>query len=146
VRKVIACISLIALVGCAILQPKKTGPEADYQNASRLIQEKKYEDAIAACRKVADSSPQSPVAADALYNAAYLNVFHDNPHKDFGQALAGFDEFLKRYPHHAKAQDARNWRSALKVIVEVRKENDRLNKKIEGLKKLDIRHEERRRK
>jgi outer membrane protein assembly factor BamD (BamD/ComL family) len=86
------------------------------------------------------------MAADALFEAAYLQAFYDNPHKDFAQALQGFDEFLKRYPDHARAQEAHNWHFVLKTILDTKKENDRLNQSIEELKKLDIRHEERRRK
>ncbi len=135
-------------VGCA-LQPPGTpvlnGPELEYQNAAALVKEKKYQEALAVYRGISTNSAQSPVAADALFETAYLLVFYDNPHKDYSQALSGFDEFLKRYPDHAKAEDARNWRVVLKMILDTKKENERLLKNIEQLKKLDIRHEERRR-
>lgn len=86
------------------------------------------------------------MAPDAQFEVAYLQAAYDNPAKDFAQALAGFNEFLWRYPNHAKARDAENWRAVLKLILDMKKENDRLNKSIEQLKKLDIRHEERRNK
>jgi TolA-binding protein len=121
-----------------------TGPESEYQDALNRVKEKKYQEALSICRKIASDSPQSPVAADAFYETAYLLVFYDNPQKDYNQALSGFDEFLKRYPDHAKAEDARNWRGVLKTILDARKENEHLIKNIEQLKKLDIRHEERR--
>ncbi len=138
---------LAAPAGC-MLPPLEngasTGPESEYQNALSQVKEKKYKEALVICRKIAAEYPQSPVAADALYEAAYIQAFYDNPQKDYSQALSGFDEFLKRYPEHAKAQDARNWRGVLKTIVDIRKENEHLTKNIEELRKLDIRHEERR--
>jgi len=86
----------------------------------------------------------SPAAGDALFQAACLAAWYDNPRKDYALALQSFEDFLKRYPDHAKAQDARNWLELLKSILEARKENERLNRSIEQLKKLDIRYEEKR--
>lgn len=148
-RKVFVVIILITLAGCVPPPPPSevvTVPEADYRKAALFVKEKKYHEAIAAYRKMAADAPQSPVAADALFEAAYLQTFYENPQKDYAQALQGFEDFLKHYPGHAKAAEARNWRVVLKTILDARKENDRLNRSIEELKKLDIRHEERRRK
>ncbi len=124
--------------------PVLTGPELEYQNAATLVKEKRYQEALAVYRGISTNSPQSPMASDAFFQTAYLLVLYDNPQKDFNQALSGFDEFLNRYPDHAKAEDARNWRIVLKTILDARKENERLTRKIEELKKLDIKHEERR--
>ncbi len=147
-RLFIVLIALVVFPGCI---PPSSPPareltelDVEYQNAAALVKEKKYQEAIVAYRKIVAESPQSQEAADALFETAYLYVFSDNPQKDYGQALAGFDEFLKRYPDHAKARDARNWRVVLKTILDARKENEHLIKNIEELKKLDIRHEERR--
>ena len=147
-RKVISVIALIIFAGCVTPQPSAvvTGPEADYQNAVRSVKEKKYHSAITAFRKIVADEPKSPIAADALFEVAHLQAFSDNPQKDYSQALSGFNEFLRRYPDHAKARDAENWRAVLKLLLDTKKENDRLNKSIEQLKKLDIRHEERRNK
>ncbi len=150
-RKCVVLIMLVMLavsVGC-VLQPLRetptlTGPELEYQNAAALVKEKKYQEALAEYRKIATDSPESSVAGDSLFEAAYLQIFYDNPEKNYSQALSGFDEFLKRYPDHAKAEDARNWRGVLKTILDTRKENEHLLKNIEQLKNLDIRHEERR--
>ena len=142
-RNVLVLIVVILLSGCATT-PLATRPETDYQSATHFAKEKKYLKAIAAYRKIADESPHSPLAADSLFEAAYLQFFYDNPEKDYAQALAGFDEFLKRFPRHAKAREAKNWHFILKTIVETKKENERLRESIEELNKLDIRHEERR--
>ncbi|MGE5172952.1 MAG: tetratricopeptide repeat protein [Betaproteobacteria bacterium] len=151
-RLFIVLIALIVFPGCIPPTPPPSPPteeptrlEVEYQNAAALVKEKKYQEAIAAYRAIVAESPQSPEAADALLEAAHLYVFYDNPQRDYAEAVAGFEEFLKRYPDHTKAQDARNWRAVLKTILDAKKENERLMKNIEELKELDIRHEERRR-
>jgi outer membrane protein assembly factor BamD (BamD/ComL family) len=145
VRKVFVLIILALLVvtvGCMLQQPKTAVLSGS--DAAELVQEKKYQEAIIEYRKIAADSPQSMVAGDALYEAAYLQVFYDNPQRDYVQALSGFDELLKRFPDHARVNDARNWRLVLRTILDIKKENEHLKKNIEQLKKLDIRHEERR--
>ncbi len=141
-------VAFVLPAGCCI-KPSWNGglteSESEYQDALNRVKDKKYAEALAICRKIVSESPQSTVAPDALFEAAYLQVIYDSPEKDYGQALSGFDEFLKRYPDHAKAEDARNWRGVLKTILDAKKENERLLQNIEKLKKLDIRHEERRR-
>jgi TolA-binding protein len=143
-------IALMVLAGC-VPPPEPppgavpvTGPETDYRNAAAYAKERNYHEAITLYRRIAAEAPQSPEAADALFEVAYITAFYENPLKDYAQALLGFEDFLKRYPDHLKAPHARNWRAVLKVVLDARKENERLKKSIEELKKLDIRHEERR--
>jgi outer membrane protein assembly factor BamD (BamD/ComL family) len=146
VRKVCVLLILALLVvapACVLQQPKVAA--LNESDAAALVQGKKYQEAIIAYRKIAADSTQSTVAGDALFEAAYLQVFYDNPQRDYSQALAGFDEFLKRFPDHARATDAYNWRLALRTILDIKKDNEHLRKNIDQLKKLDIRHEERRR-
>jgi outer membrane protein assembly factor BamD (BamD/ComL family) len=142
-RNALVLIAVILLSGCATM-PVAIGPTSDYQNAAALAEKDKYPEAIAAYLKLADDTPHAPMAADSLFEASYLQAFYGNPQKDYAQALAGFEEFLKRFPKHAKAREAKNWRMVLKTIMDAKKENERLRKSIEELNKLDIRHEERR--
>jgi outer membrane protein assembly factor BamD (BamD/ComL family) len=141
VRTFLIAVALIASAGCASF---RTGAEADYQAANSAAKEKKYQEAATLYRNAAAQSPASDVAADALYQLAYVQALYDNPQKDYAKALQGFDEFVKRYPAHPKAQEAETWRSLLRTLLDLRKENERLHKNIEQLRKLDIRHEERR--
>jgi outer membrane protein assembly factor BamD (BamD/ComL family) len=147
-RNILALFAVILLSGCATTPqiPVATGPEVDYQNAAVFAKEKKYPDAIAAFRKIADEKPRSPFAADSLFEAAYLQAFYENPQKDYAQALVSFEEFLKRFPKHEKSREAKNFRMILKTIVDTMKENDQLRTSIEELNRLDIRHEEMRKK
>jgi outer membrane protein assembly factor BamD (BamD/ComL family) len=120
--------------------------DADFENADQLIQEKKYNAAIAIYSRIAKEAPRSERGADALFAAATTRICFDNPGKDYQTALQEFDEFLRLYPKSDKAHDARNWRSVIKTVVDLRKENDNFRQNIEQLKKIDIKHEERRRK
>ena len=122
-----------------------SGPEAEFRKAVSFEKEKKYPDALALYRKIMTDYPQSPVAADALFAIAHLRAFYDNPQKDYTQALVDFEDFDKRYPNHEKVQEAKNWATVLKLMLETKKENNRLRKSIEQLEKADITHEENRR-
>ncbi len=114
------------------------------EEARQLIREKRYADAVAALEKDLDEDPDPSQAAEARYLIAMIYVAADNPRRDYSRALSGFDEFLRLYPDHEKAPEAKSWKVAIKTILEARKENEKLNKKIEGLKQLDMRQEEKR--
>ncbi len=120
--------------------------DVEFENAGRFIKEKRYGEAVATYSKIARESPASERGASALFACASVRAFYDNPQKDYALALQGFDEFLRLYPNHDRALDAQNWRSVLKMLLELKKENEHLATSIEQLKQLDIRHEERRRK
>jgi tetratricopeptide (TPR) repeat protein len=131
------------LSGCAGFRPLY---DSDFADADRLFREKKYPEAAACYQKIAKESSSSGRGADALFAEASVRAFYDNPHRDYALALQQFEEFLKRYPSDGRAREAQNWRAVLRVLVEQRKENERLTQSIEQLKKIDIRHEEKRRK
>ncbi len=143
-KKIVVLIALIILAGCASFK-METQPERDFKTAAAAVNGKRYEEAVTMYQKILGEFPQSESAADALFQIAYVQTFYDNPQKDYAGALQSFDEFIKRYPGHARYQEAENWRFILRTILDLRKENDRLHKNIEQLKKLDIRHEEKRR-
>jgi outer membrane protein assembly factor BamD (BamD/ComL family) len=143
VRKffVLVLLSALFLPGCAQF---KFGWDADFARADRLAKERQYSEALAGYEKIAKESPGSKRSANALFAVASTHVFYDNPHKDYALALQEFDEFLRLYPNNEKARDARNWRTILKMVLELKKENEHLIGSIEQLKRVDIRHEERR--
>jgi outer membrane protein assembly factor BamD (BamD/ComL family) len=143
VKKTVVLVAMIALVGCAATMPT-ISPDEDYQAATAAVKEKRYQEAVTIYKNVLVQSPKSEIAADALFQIGYVQTLYDNPQKDYTKALQSFDEFVKRYSRHAKVQAAENWRFTLRTILDLRKENDRLRKDIEQLKKLDIRHEEKR--
>lgn len=141
-KKILVLIAVIALGGCAAF--KVASPDEDFQAATAAVKAKRYQHAVTMFKKILIQSPQSNVAADAQFQIAYVQALYDNPQKDYAKALQNFDEFIERYPGHAKLQDAQNWRFILKTMLDLKKENDRLSRSIEQLKKLDIRHEEKR--
>ena len=123
----------------------KADHDVDLENADKFFREQKYSEAIAAYDKIAKDSPRSERGARALYGAALTHAYYDNSHTDYVLALQRFDEFVRAYPNNERATDAQNWRSILKMMLELKKENEHLTKSIEQLKRIDIRHEERRR-
>lgn len=143
-KKILVLIAIIALGGCASFKVT-SAPDEDFQAAAAAVKDKRYQEAVTMFKNILVQSPQSDVAADAQFQIAYVQTLYDNPQKDYAKALQSFDEFIERYPGHAKLLDAENWRFILKTMLDLKKENDRLNRSIEQLKKLDIRHEEKRR-
>ena len=121
------------LFACAVF----TAPGRELREADAFFRENKYHDAVARYRTVIRDYPDSLWAADAQFGLAATLAYHDNPQRDYAQALREFEDFLRLYPNHAKTDEARNWRQALKTL-------DHLNKNIEQLKRLDIKHEEKR--
>jgi outer membrane protein assembly factor BamD (BamD/ComL family) len=136
-------IAIVLLTGCATWH-MKTVPEKNYQDATIAIKEKRYSDATAACRKILSDDPKSAQAADALFELALLHAHYDNPKRDYALAIQIFDQFIKRYPDSIRIPEAQTMVSILKTIQELKKENATLSENIEQLKRLDIKHEQRR--
>jgi len=150
-------LASICLAGCARIIG---GQDAEMYRAESLLRERDYPEAIDAYRQIAKDTTDPERAAHAQFALASALAYYDNSLKDYTAAYQEFSQFLKMYPDDEKANDARQWRSLLRVIVELERENenlnksneqykqniDHLNKSIEQLKQLDIMHEERRRK
>jgi outer membrane protein assembly factor BamD (BamD/ComL family) len=117
----------------------------DAEYADSLFNKKQYAEAIAEYDRIAREARGTNRGANALYFSASARVYYGNPDNDYVRSMQAFDEFLQIYPNDSRAEDARNWLHTIKLVVELKKENERLLKKIDQLKKIDIRHEERRR-
>jgi outer membrane protein assembly factor BamD (BamD/ComL family) len=134
------CLYVLVLLafiagGCAGLltdgREESSAPAIKDAAAKKLLQEHNYPESIAAFQQIVDEYPNSDWAANSIYAIALAYVSAENTHKDYAQALIRFDEFLYKYPQHERAADARNWRQAIKVIIDAKKENERLLKNIE---------------
>jgi len=143
VKRFIVLIAVILLAGCATGR-FLTEPEKQFQAAAVIVKEKRFKEAAAAYRKIAADATSSPLAADALFELALVHAHHDNPQRDYALAMQTFELIIKRYPDSSKMAAAQIWFSVLKTVQELKKENEKLNESIEQLKRLDIRHEERR--
>ncbi len=131
---IILFIFLLLLSSCAVLSGTR-----DITSADNYFRKKQYANAAAVYREMIQQNPNSPYAADARYRLAMTLVAADNPQKDYMQAFQEFEVFAKRYPNDRRNMEAQNWIAVLKALHDQ-------NKRIEQLKRLDIRHEERRRK
>jgi len=153
---VVLLLASFSMAGCARIIG---GQDTEMYRAESLFSERDYPEAIAAYRQIAKETDDPERAAHAQFAIASALAYYDNPLKDYEAAFQEFDQFLKMYPDDEKVNEARQWRSLLRTIVELEKENENLNKtieqykqnvehlnkSIEQLKQLDIQHEERRR-
>jgi outer membrane protein assembly factor BamD (BamD/ComL family) len=148
-RIILAIVLLPMLVtgtGCATFSAQKGdgAASAKVAAAQKLMRESNYAQAIAEFRKVIREHPNTEWAGTAKYGIAMAWVSANNPQKDYAVAVAEFDEFLAQYPQDERVPEARSWRQALRVLLDTKKDNDRLNKNIEQLKQLDVRQEQKR--
>jgi outer membrane protein assembly factor BamD (BamD/ComL family) len=145
-RKLLVILLVMLCLPACVKYEEDRARDAAFDNADRFFHENRYSEAITAYDAIAKDSSGSDLGAQALYASAFAQAYYDNPHKDYARALQEFDEFLRVYPKNRKADDARSWQFILKTTLDIKKENERLLRNIEALKKIDIRHEERRRK
>jgi outer membrane protein assembly factor BamD (BamD/ComL family) len=142
VKKVFFLMLLASLPGCMTPPAAVAGGSAELQEAAAAVKARRYREAVTSYRKVASDPAQADAAGEALFQMACLLTYYDNPQRDYVLALQGFQDFIKRYPGHARAQEAENWRVILKTILDLKKENDRLNQSIQQLRKIDVQHEQ----
>lgn len=148
----IVLIAIVASTGCARLtggRPDDSSPESAalelLAKADTQTKSGKYADAVKTYKTVVQNHQNTNWAGTAQYESAVIYLSANNPLKDYAQALAKLDEFITQYPNHDRTMEAKNWRMALKTLLELKRENDHLNKNIERLKQLDMRQEEKRR-
>lgn len=141
-RSVVAMLVVGSLSGCAALFLEQRDPELG--KAADLFLKKNYPEALQSYQQIISRKASPAKQAEARYSIALILSSHDNPKKNYTQALEAFDEFLKLYPDHERAQEAANWKNALKTLLDEKRECEQLKKNIEELKQLDIRHEEKR--
>lgn len=146
-----ALIAILATTGCARLtgvQGEESPESAVLEllaNADMQAKSGKYADAAKTYKSVVQNYQNTQWAASAQYETAMIHLSAGNPQRDYALALAKLDEFISQNPNHARATDAKNWRQAIKTLLDLKRDNDRLNKNIERLKQLDMRQEEKRR-
>ncbi len=113
---------LAAGTGCARFTAQKqkddAAASAKVSDAQKLLRESKYANAIAEFRKIMQEHPNTEWAAKAKYGIAMAYVSANNTHKDYSAAISEFDEFLAQYPQDERIPEARNWRQALKVLLD----------------------------
>ena len=136
-RQAIVLLTLKLVSGCATLGIL-TDSMIDFREAGTFVKENKFPEALKAYNKIATEAAPSALAADALYEIGLIHARPDNPEQDYAKAVQTFEKFLKHYSDNKKATEARIWVSSLKMVRE-------LKEQIDELKRIDIKHEERRR-
>ncbi len=106
------------------------------------MKDKNYLAALTEFKLIRSEYPGSPEAASAHFTTALIHAMPDNPEMNIGEAIQEFEAFRRKYPDDKRSQETEAWIFTLTSNMELKKENDKLNKNIEQLKRLDIRHEE----
>jgi tol-pal system protein YbgF len=75
---------------------------SQYQNAMKLLSQAQYDEARAQFRSFADTNPQDPLAAQAVYWVANISFVQ----KDYPNASRSFAEELKKYPASPRAPES----------------------------------------
>jgi outer membrane protein assembly factor BamD (BamD/ComL family) len=150
---IIIMIMAVSGSGCSMICPSMNGRElrhevapasAKFVEAQGLMKANKFTEAIAAYRLVIQEHPNTEWSPEARYNIALAYVSSENPQRDYALGIAELDEFLASYPQDPRADEAKSWRTALKAVLDTKKENERLNKNIDKLKQLDVQQEQKR--
>lgn len=82
--------------------PAQQAARQDYNQAFELLKQSRYEDAIIEFQQMADTWPDSRLAADAYYwmsEARYVN-------REFERALNGFKTVVSKYPDSQRVPEA----------------------------------------
>jgi len=137
--------TLLCLSGCVFLGAP-SGTEKEFHAAVVSVKAKRYQEAAVAYNRIISDSPGSALAADALFELALVHAHRDNPERNYTRAMHAFEDFIKRYPDDRRMDEAQTWISLLKTVQDLKKQNEALNESIEQLKRVDVRHEEKRRK
>ena len=144
-RHVLVPLAILCLSGCVTFGDLNSkGTEKAFHAAAVSVKAKRYQAAVVAFNKIIADSPDSALAADALFELALVHAHRDNPERNYTLALHAFEAFLKRSPDNRRAFEAQIYISLLKAFQELKKQNEYLSESIEELQQLDIRHEERR--
>ena len=140
-------LGLVLILACSLSACtwRIGGRDVELERAGKLVKEGRHTEAMATYCKIARESPGTERGANALFACASVRAAYDNPQRDYALALQEFDEFLRLYPGNERSREALNWRFLLKTMLDLKKENEGLSSRIEQLKQLDIRQEERRR-
>jgi TolA-binding protein len=135
----------VLITACAgTPRPFAAGPgSSELQPAAAAADAGHYREAIDAYKKAA-ALPKSDSPGEALFQAAYLQAYYENPQPDYAAAMQGFEQYVKLYPKGPRVKEARNWSFLLKTILDLRKENGQLTQKIDQLTQIDIHQEEKR--
>ena len=148
---IIAAAAILAGGGCATTGPEVAEQEQakkalrdKFMDAQKLAQRSRYAEAIATYRLALQEHPKTEWAPEAKYGIALAYVAADNQQRDYAIAAVEFEEFLAQHPTDRRAAEAKSWLQAIKVILDMKKENDRIRKNIEQLKQLDMIQEQKR--
>jgi len=104
-----------------------------------------YPEAVREYHAVAAQYPDDPLAGQALYEAAYAQIYYKNPDVDYGSAVKDFQNLVQKYPDSAWRGRAQNWLNFLGQLETLKMEKEKLKNDLQKLLDLDMELEKKRR-
>jgi TolA-binding protein len=136
----------LILVGCAAFKDASSMiGVSPLTRAQAFFDQGKYQEAIRVYRQIVDDDPSNRLAAEAQFRIGYTDSYFQNPKPDYAASVKEFQQVLDRFPKSQWADEAKNWIAILSQLIHQRAENQRLQKDLQQLMKLDIESEKRRR-
>jgi outer membrane protein assembly factor BamD (BamD/ComL family) len=138
---------LFGFSGCAGMASMKSDTAAadQYRMAEDLFGDGKYSDAVGAYHAVADRYPDDPLAARALYQAAYAQIYYENSNPDYAAGAKDFESLVQKYPDSVWRSPAQNWLTFLNRLDRLKGEREKLKNDLQKLVDLDMQSEKKRR-
>jgi outer membrane protein assembly factor BamD (BamD/ComL family) len=138
---------LFGLSGCAGMASMNSDTAAadQYRRAEGLFEKGRYSEAVTAYHAVTDRYPDDPLAARALYQAAYAQIYYKNPNPDYAAGSKDFEDLVQKYPDSSWKGPAQNWLSFLNQLDLLRGEREKLRNDLQKLVDLDLQSERKRR-
>jgi hypothetical protein len=135
---------LLLLTACARLRSGAPAPTAAESEPVRLLHTADGQspaDARQIYRTVVQRFPDTPAAAEALYQLGCLYADPDGPLHDWHAADTAFRRLATEHPDDPHAAEARAWHAALTALLREEAENERLRSSLDRLKALDLEQE-----
>lgn len=127
---------VLALQGCATLENMRVkikGKVEAYQYLQRskgLLAQGNYEDAFNENLKILSLALHKPPEDEALFNMGWINAHPENPKKDYDKSIFFFKKLLEDFPQSS-------WSEQTKIWVGILQENEKLNRRVEALNRMN---------
>lgn len=118
--------------------------ERHFKKAEALFADGKYAQAITEYRLIVSQYPEDDLADEALYGAAYAEIYFKNPKPDHSSAGRDFLNLTQKYPESPLKDRAQNWIATLDQLKSLQSESEKLRKDLRRLLELDVQSEKKR--
>ncbi len=136
----IACMTLSALAGCAILKQMEAKRESrEYlTRAQSFLDQGDYEGSLKESQKVLSSYSDVPPGDEALFIMGLIYAHCGYPKKDYRKSIDLFKRLVRVFPRSPRVGQAKLWIGVVQENERLRREIEDLNKTLKKSKQVDI--------